>query len=292
MTEKKYIYIFLLPILGILFLLTIYPTIYTVFMSFHRYLLTKPYLGHPFVGFENYLNAFAGVTLPFLSSLKITFIYTFSSVAISMSLGIIIALLFTEWKIVGGKLFQSLFLLPMVLSPVVAGFFWRFMYNEAIGIISFLLTLVGLPVESILGGNLALVAVIVVDIWQWTPFVVLVCIAGLTALPTESLEAALIDGAGKFQIIQYVILPMLKPVILVALLFRTIDAFRAFDSIYILTGGGPGTATLTLTLLAYKTGFVFWDMGACSAYGIMMLTIAIMFSNVFIKLLHGEGYEA
>ena len=266
--------------------ITVYPFIYAVNESFHGRVLTRPQWGIPFVGFRNYVEAFAGFNLSFLHSLSITLVFTSCSVAASLILGIAISLFLLESEMKGKRLIQSLLLIPMVMSPVVVGFFWRFMYNELIGIIPYFLRLARIPHNSILGSaDSALPAVIIVDIWEWTPFTILVCLAGLAALPIEPFESAKLDGASKWQIFRYITLPLLRPTLMVALIFRTIDAFKTFDSIYIMTKGGPGVATETLTLMGYKVGFEFFQMGTASAYAILMLVIGIIFTNSYLKLL-------
>jgi multiple sugar transport system permease protein len=177
----------------------------------------------------------------------------------------------------------------MVIPPIVAGLIWRFMYDDAIGLINYIVTLIGLNRQAWLGSPvLALPAIIITDIWQWTPFLMLIVLAGLHALPEEPFEAARVDGATNWQILRFITIPMLKNVILVGFLIRIIELFRTFDTIYIMTEGGPGTATETMSIRSYLLGFRFFATGRATAFSLIMLFIIIYICSRFIKALQNE----
>ncbi len=172
----------------------------------------------------------------------------------------------------------------MVMTPVITGLGFRFMYNFDYGIIPYLMNLSGLPKVEILGNpRYALNAIILTDIWQWTPFAMAVLLAGLESLPREILEVAKVDGASKLQTFRYVLLPLLRPYIGVVLLIRVMDSFRMFDKLFMMTRGGPGLATETLTLYTWTVGFAWFDMGKASAMGLFMLVSIIMIGEIVMK---------
>jgi multiple sugar transport system permease protein len=180
-------------------------------------------------------------------------------------------------------------IVPMMLTPVVIGVIWRLMYDPNFGIIAFLLRSVGLPpIEWLAHGNLAFIAVVLVDVWNWTPFMFLVTLAGLESMPVEPFEAAQMDGASRWQILRDHTLPMLMPTLLVALLVRSMDALRIFDHIYIMTMGGPGAATEVASLYLYKTAFKFSDFGYAAAGLFVLLILITVLSRVYIRFLGKE----
>jgi multiple sugar transport system permease protein len=201
---------------------------------------------------------------------------------VQLLLGMGIALLLQRQVIARGLLRTAL-LLPMMTTPVVVGLIWRFMYNPTQGILNYLLGQVGLPTPNWLGSlQTGFIAVMIADIWEWTPFMVLILLAALQTLPQEPFEAAAIDGASAWQAFLHITLPLLRPTIVVAVLIRAIDSFKTFDLVYVLTNGGPGTSTETLSFYTYKWGFKFFQMGYASALSFVMLIMVIIFANVLI----------
>jgi len=191
----------------------------------------------------------------------------------------------------GRSLFRSALLIPMMLPPVVVGVVWRLMLNADFGAINGTLKGAGANTDSLTwtaSPVLALASVIAVDIWQWTPFMFLVLLAGLQAIPQEPYEAALIDGSSAWQTFRYVTLPLLKPAILIALLLRTMDLLRVFDQIFILTEGGPGFATETVSLYIYRTAFRFFDFGYAAAMSFVLLVLTNIISVSYIRLLQKQ----
>jgi multiple sugar transport system permease protein len=283
MPKVNWAHLFLIPAISILLILAIYPTIYAIYMSFHGLYLERPELGLPFVGLANYLELF---TYPdFWNSLKVTFIFVPLTVVFSLFLGLGLALILNE-EFKGRGIIRSILILPLVLTPVVIGFNWRFMYSETVGVIPYLLKLIGIQVKSILGEPIpALLAVLIVDVWQWTPFMLLILLSGLQMIPKDPYEAAEIDGATSWQKFRHITLPLLKPAVLVALVMRTMDAIRTFDTIWVITGGGPGSATELLTILGYRVTFEWFRIGAGSAFAIVILFISVAIANLYIKYL-------
>jgi multiple sugar transport system permease protein len=172
----------------------------------------------------------------------------------------------------------------MIIAPMVIGATFRYLLNPDFGIINYILNIFGLPKYAFLGNSsLALNSLIVVDIWQWTPFMILVLLAGLESLPEEPYEAAKIDGANFWQELKYITIPLLKPIISIAVLIRTMDAFKAFDKIFMMTSGGPGSSTETLSYFVWKVGFQWFKMGEASAMGIFMLYFVVFLSWLYIR---------
>ena len=186
-------------------------------------------------------------------------------------------------------LIRTILILPTMMTPVVVGLIWRFMYNPELGMANYLLSFLGLGPFNWLGNrHLAMYAVMFADIWQWTPFMALVMLAGLQALPDEPFEAASIDGASGLQMVRYITLPLLRPTMLVAVLIRLMDAFKSFDLIFVLTGGGPGMTTEVLSFHIYRTGFKFFHMGYAAAMSYVMLVIVVLVSQILIRFLARE----
>lgn len=272
-------YLMFLPALVFLLIITLPPFLYGLAISFTNWPLTIPSEGQAFVGLSNYRDLLHNPD--FFQIVKTTLIYTVSAVGLSFLIGFGIALLLNK-PIRGRGLYQTLLLVPMVSTPVVIGLGFKYMYNSQYGIITYLLSLIGLPRVSFLGDpSLALAAVIAVEIWQWTPFVALVLLAGLESQPRQPLEAANVDGASRIQIFRYITLPQMKRVIMVVLLIRTMDALRSFDLIYMMTRGGPGNTTETLIMSAWRQGFSFFNMGIAAAIAMMMLYLVLVSSWTF-----------
>ncbi|NPV54265.1 MAG: sugar ABC transporter permease [Firmicutes bacterium] len=272
------------PTVAYLIALTIFPLIYSLYISLFDYTLTGG--GAKFVGLGNY--AFLLKDPDFWISALNTLIIVASTVSIELVLGMVIAILLNRrWK--GFGLFQLLIFIPMMLSPLVLGYFWKFMYDSQFGIINWFLSLVGTgPVSWLTSRALALPSIILVDVWQWTPFMVLIILAGLQTVPVEEYEAASLDRASSWLQFRKITLPYLKPSILLATLLRTIDSFRMFDLVYILTGGGPGNSTQTLSLAAYKYGYQFFQIGKAAALSWVMVIIVNIIVTILMKVIKGK----
>jgi len=273
---------YILPALIVMALITLYPFIYTVTLSFHEWNLTT-FQGKQFVGIDNYIQFFNESDTR--DSLKVTLIYLVSCVGVEFILGIAIAFLF-DTKFKGQNVIRNLLLFPMLMCPVVAGLIWRWILNAELGIANYVVQLIGLsPIPWLTQPRLALFSVILADIWQWTPFIFLICLAGLQAVPRGLIEAARIDGASWVDIQRFISLPIIRPVILTGLLIRMIDAIRFVDKIFVLTYGGPGSATSVLGFLIYLRGFKYFQMGLTAAYSLVLLALIILLANILIRSL-------
>ena len=223
----------------------------------------------------------------FWNSLRITLIFVISVVSIEFLLGLGIALSLCV-KVPGQRVFRSLLIIPMMIAPVVVALMWVLIVYPGRSILNYLLSFLCIGRYEWLGDRrLALFILILVDVWQWTPFMMLVLLSGLLALPVEPYEAAKVDGANSWQIFRYLTVPLLKPTILVSLLIRSIDAFRIFDKVFVITQGGPGNSTMTLSMLIYNTAFKSMDMGKAAALSWVLIVIMIGFCQILIKLTPG-----
>jgi multiple sugar transport system permease protein len=226
-----------------------------------------------FVGLDNYRrDVFNGA---FGDALVTTIILTVIGLAIQLPIGIGLALLLHR-NLTGTRVFRTVLLLPMLLTPVAVGLMWRFMLDTDLGVINWLLDTVGLSRIDWLGEKWAArVAIALVDSWQSIPFVMLMTLAALSTLPEGPLEAARVDGASTWRVFRFVTLPMLRPVLYITLMIRVVDSLKLFDILFILTRGGPGTATQTVGLLTYNTGFNFLETGRAAALGVATAIITL-----------------
>lgn len=274
--ERHILIILLVPLLATLCAVLLYPLGYSLVLSFCKWSIARPFLGKKFVGISQYLKAFRSG--PFLISIVNTFIFTGAAVSIQLLLGIGIALLLHgDFK--GRRVFQTILFIPVVLTPVGVGILWKILLNTDIGLIPYLLSRIGFHGISLLSNPLlAKLCIIMVDVWTETPFVFILVLASLKSLPLEPFEAAHIDGASPRQIFRYITLPLIKPVILVVLLIRVMDVFRIFDTIYILTGGGPGSATESVSTHTLRAMFQWFKTGYASALSFIILVIIMVIS--------------
>lgn len=286
--RKRHYLILLGPTLLILAAMLAFPTAYVLLVSLRDFKLTDPAAGNPFVGFENYKALLSNQA--FFSALWKSTVFTVASVALSFVIGLAVALLLNRRDIRGVGLARTTILVPLILTPLVIGATYRFMLERDNGIFNEIIALVGLErIPFLADPTWAMVSVVLADVWQWTPFAALVLLAGLESLPAEPFEAAQVDGASRWAEFRYITLPLLAPVIAVVLLIRTMDAFREFDKIFIMTGGGPGTATETLPIFLYRAGFQDFNMGFSAATGVIMLIIVTLVSSLYVKRIHSAG---
>jgi multiple sugar transport system permease protein len=272
--------IFLLPAVLVMLVIALYPFVYTVVLSFQNWNLAA-FQPRRFVGVNNYLAFFTDPDV--WRALKVTALYVLGAVGIELTLGIMIAFLF-DVGFRGESLARNLLLLPMVMSSVVVGLIWRWIFNAELGVLNYLLGLVGVPRQAWLTEpGLALAAVITADVWQWTPLVFLVCLAGLKAVPPDTLDSARLDGATWWQIQRYVALPAIKPILLSVLLIRTIDCLRSVDAIFIMTYGGPAGSTGVLGFHIYLKGFKLFQMGLTAAYSLIYMALIIVLAKLLIS---------
>jgi multiple sugar transport system permease protein len=267
------------PAILILVLFTVAPFVRTIYLSFTHVKMGRKIL-ITWIGTENYSRLFNDDL--FWIALRHTATFTIVAVLGELILGYMIALLLygevSRWR----SLFRSLFLLPMVLSPVVIGITWRALLNPSFGWVNHLL---GTHQFQWLGTpSHALYVLAMVDIWQWTPFMFLIILAGLQGLPTEVLEAARVDGASPIQLFIQVIWPIMLPITTVAVLLRSIDALKIFDLVYNLTFGGPGTSTETMSFYMYRLAFKSFDHGYAAAVSVFLSIVTTILVTLFLRV--------
>ena len=276
-------YLLIAPTIIVLLALSIYPLIFAIKTSFQ----TNTADGLQW-SLANFTRLFTDRF--FFVALSHTFVYAAVALTLEFLFGLGLALLLNS-AIRGRSLFRAIMLVPMMLPPVVVGVVWRLMYNADFGAINGTLKIFGVNTESFIwtaSPRIALLCAIIVDVWQWTPFVFLVLLAGLQAIPQEPYEAARIDGSSAWQTFRFITLPLLKPAILIALLLRTMDLLRVFDQIYILTEGGPAFSTETVSLYIYRTAFRFFDFGYAAAMSFVLLLLTNIISAAYIRILQRE----
>ena len=273
-------YPFVVPALVILCLVTLYPVAYVFYLSLQRRLLIFHIAR--FVGLDNYLFLLGDSR--FWNALKNTLYFTGLSVSAELFLGLCLAILLNRTFPFRGFM-RALILIPWAIPTVVSAKMWEWMYNSDFGVINYLL---GTNVNWLGSPSWALNAAVFMDVWKTTPFVAILLTAGLQTIPRDLYQAAWLDGAGPWSLFRKITLPLLKPVILVVLIFRTLDAFRVFDAVYVLTGGGPADTTETLSVYAYKVFFQTLQFGYGSTLSIVVFLSVGCISLFYVSLLRKE----
>jgi multiple sugar transport system permease protein len=274
------------PALLVLAAVSIFPFIYIIVMSLSSVRMIGG-ISFDWVGLDNWTRLFGdgAVWQSWLRS--ITFFVL--SVGLQMTLGIGVALAIYETRR-GRNIITSLVLMPMFMAPVIVGLLGRFLTDSTYGLYAWFLDTIGLYNGDILGtGTSAFIAVTLMDVWEWTPLIALIVLAGLTSMPKQVLEAAAIDGASYWARLRDIVLPMISGVIIVALLIRSMDAIRYFDIILNTTNGGPADATKIVPIRLYETAFRFFDLGYAAAIGLSMLAVTIVMANLFMRILKQRG---
>lgn len=290
--QRRLAWLLLSPALLVIFGIALFPVGWTVWESLHRHDLQMPWLGKPFVGLDNYGQLLRDAR--FWSALGHTGFFTASTVTLELLFGLVLALAMDRafrWR----GLFRAAILIPWALPTVVAGLLWRFLFEARWGMVNLVLTRAAIieePIVWLIGPHTAWIPVILADVWKTTPFVALVLLAGLQIIPRELYEAAAVDGAGPLRRLWRITLPLLRPAILVALIFRTLDAFRVFDLIYVLTGGGPGTATEPLALYAFNSLFQNLRFGFGSAMAVVIFAVTFTLALLYVRFLGAFREEA
>ena len=263
---------FTIPTWIFLSLTILIPFIYGIYISFLNINLAS-FLPASFIGFDNYLNVLRAPET--WSTFQITLVITIFGLLVQIPLGIILALALHE-NLRGTKIFRSILITPMLLTPVAVGLTYRFMFDTDLGVINWTLGLLNIEKVNWLGSQTsALFAIIIVDSWQSIPFVMLLVLAALTAISPSLYEAARVDGASSSQIFRNLTLPLITPTLLVITMIKIMDFLKLFDTLFILTRGGPGNATTTLGLWTYKTGFIFLELSRAAALGVIVAIISL-----------------
>jgi multiple sugar transport system permease protein len=284
--ERRFATLLLAPAFLALLATTTFPLLFLIYTSVYRLDLAMPF-SNGFVGLENYKVLLADDR--FWHSLVVSLVYTIATVILQVVVGLALALFVMDMKR-GQSWFRLIAILPVVLSPAVVGMIWRtFMLAPEFGIIDYLAITAGLGSKNWLGDpTLALVSVIVIHTWQWTPFAFMVLLASLAALPEDIYEAAKIDRASAWQRFVRITLPLIRPAIVMVIIMRTMVALTAFAAIFTVTGGGPGTATEILNLYAYRKSFTELSIGYGSALAVALLIVTIIISWLLFAIRRGK----
>ncbi len=282
-SDRTLAYLLVAPSIAVLLALSIYPLIHAVTLSLHIGSGTSARWSP-----GNFVRLASDQF--FLSALGHTLVFAAAALTIEFLIGLGLAVLLNN-QFRGRGFFRAGLLVPMMLPTVVVGVIWRLMLNPNFGAVNGTMKGAGINTTSLTWTSspyLAMLSIIAVDVWQWTPFMFLILLAGLQAIPQEPYEAALIDGSSAWQTFRHVTLPLLKPAILVALLLRTMDLLRVFDQVFILTEGGPGFATETISLYIYRTAFRFSNFGYAAAMSFVLLIITNTISAFYIRVLQSK----
>lgn len=284
-TDNKMKFALIVPVVVFILCIAIFPLLFSLYMMLSKW--TPGSGGIVFIGLQNFKAIFKDPR--FFHSLWLSFAYVATLVAAELIIGTLLAILLQK-EIRGKNFFRVSYMLPMLLSPVAISYVWRMIFDFNVGPANFFLGWFGVqPIEWLTGSFTAVLCLVIVDIWQWTPFMTLTILAAFEALPEELFEAAVVDGGSAFKIFQKITLPLATPIIVTIVLLRTIDAFKVFDTVYILTGGGPGTATELLNFYIYLKGFRAFDLGYGTAMSWIQLVVIIAMFMYVIKSLKRIG---
>lgn len=270
---------FVVPAVAVVGSVIVFPWVFTVWMSLHEWTVGG---ARSFTGLSNYTRLVSDER--FLTSVGHTLVYTVLAVILPLIFGTFAALIFNSRMPFRGVL-RGVFVMPMMATPVAIALVWTMMFHPQLGVLNYLLSLVGIgPQAWVFNPSTVIPSLVLVETWQWTPLVMLIVLGGLAAIPTEPYESAAIDGANVLQRFRYITLPMIAPFLMVAVIIRTIDALKSFDIIYAITQGGPGTASETINLYLYSVAFAYYDVGYGSAIAVVFFAIVIALSLLMLHL--------
>jgi multiple sugar transport system permease protein len=278
--DRRQALVYPAPAVIALFLIVIIPIGYNLYLSSTKWTIG---LGQPrFIGIGNFVDLLTDERV--LNGMKVMVYFSGLSLSLEVVLGLLIALyLNREFK--GSEIVQAIYIFPFAATPVAVALIWRVMLNPEIGVMNYLLKSVGLPGSLWVSSPQTVIpALVLVDVWKWTPMITLIVLAGLKSLPHEPYEAAQIDGANALQIFRYITLPLIRPVLIAALMLRSLDNLKEFDMIYTITQGGPGIASETLYLYSYTVGFSFFKAGYGSALMVVVFLIVLVFNVVMNRM--------
>lgn len=264
---------FILPGLAATLAIIVFPWVFTVWMSFHEWKLGSD---ASWVGWRNYAELVFNQR--FREAIWHTFYFSVLAVVLPLALGTAAAVVFhREFPLRG--LLRTLFIMPMMATPVAIALIWTMMFHPQLGVLNYLLSLIGIgPSEWVFARATVIPSLALVEVWLWTPFVMIIVLGGLAAIPTEPYESALLDGASGWQMFRHITLPLVMPFIVVAGIIRTIDALKAFEVIYVISNGGPGTASETINLYLYSQAFAYYNVGNASAVVVVFFAIVASLS--------------
>lgn len=281
---------FLTPAMLVVIAIGIVPVIYSIQLSLTSYSFVLPGRTGQWVGLDNYASLASNAG--FLAAVARTGIFTFSAVSLELMVGLLLAAGLNATGRERGPLL-GLLIIPMILTPVIVGLMFNFAVNPQFGpLASAWRAATGTPIDALGTPVGSFATLVLVDVWQWSCFMALMLWAGMQGLPSSPLEAAAVDGATAFQRLRLIMLPMLRPVVVVAVIFRAAEAVREFDKVFVLTGGGPGSATEVLDLFTYRVAFVKWDMSLGAAMGVVEFLAALAAAYVFFRIVTRSGRAA
>ena len=285
LSDRAVAWIFITPTLLLLLAINIYPLIYAISMSFTNFYANKLGREIKWVGLKNYAKILGKEAI--WERMQITASFMFWTLLLQAIIGLSLALLLNK-KFKGNELLTTLIVLPMMLSPAVVGVFWTYLYNPQVGLFNYIVNFFydfG-SFDMIGSSTLAPWAIVIVDTWMWTPFTMLICLAGLRSIPNYLYEAAEVDRANRLQQFIYITLPSVLPFLLLALLFRGIENFKMFDMVVELTSVGPGSATELASIQLKREAFEKWKTGYSSAYAVILFVTIFGFGNVYVKVMN------
>lgn len=268
-----------LPALVVVLAVIVFPWLFTLYMSVHDWRIVGE---KEFVGFANFVTL-AGDGR-FLEAIWHTFYFTVLAVVLPVAFGVLAALVFhREFPFRG--LLRTLFIMPMMATPVAIALVWTMMFHPQLGVLNYLLSRVGIPPQLwVFEASTVIPSLALVEVWHWTPLVMLIVLGGLASLPSEPYESARIDGATEWQMFRHITWPLVLPFVMVAVVIRTIDALKAFDTIFVITQGGPGTASETINIYLYLQAFSFYNMGHAAAVVVVFFVIIVILSLLLLWL--------
>jgi multiple sugar transport system permease protein len=277
---------FVVPALIVVGGVIIFPWVFTLWMSVNGWQIG---VEQHFVGLANYQRLLSDAR--FLDSLWRTLVYSFLSVVAPLLLGTAAALVFNT-KLPARGLLRGIFVMPMMATPVAIAVVWTMMFHPQLGILNYLLSLVGIgPQTWVFHPNSVIPSLVLVETWQWTPLVMLIVLGGLASLPAEPYESAALDGANAWHQFRYITLPLIVPFLMIAVIIRTIDALKSFDIIYAITQGGPGTASETINLYLYSVAFAYYDLGYGSVIAVVFFILIIALSLILIYMRQRTSWQ-
>jgi len=281
-TDRRLRISLVIPAIIGIWLVVGFPLLYAFYISLHNYILSQGGIN----GFNpsNYPQIFKDSLL--IGATRNTIILTMSVVISEILIGFGLALLLNNKRLKGRDIYLLILLIPMLMPPITVGTIWRMLLHPELGILNYAMGVIGLPQPAWLGDpRLAMVTIIIVDIWHETSFILLILLAGLTSLPDELYEAAMIDGANSRQQFRFLTIPLMMPTLLVAILIRMIAALKTYDLVYILTRGGPGISTETISYYIYRVAFVFLDMGKSAAMSFLLLLVIVGLTLILMRVM-------
>jgi multiple sugar transport system permease protein len=270
---------FVLPALVVVLAIIIFPWVFTIWMSLHEWKVGSP---TTFVGLANFMRL---PTDPrFVEAIGHTIFYTALSVLLPLLFGTFAAVVFHQ-KFTGRGFLRGVFIMPMMATPVAIALVWTMMFHPQLGVLNYLLSLIGLPPQLwVFHPATVIPSLVLVETWQWTPLVMLIVLGGLASIPAEPYESAQIDGANIWQVFRYITLPLIAPFLFIAAMIRMIDAVKSFDIIFAITQGGPGSASETINLYLYSVAFIYYDLGYGSAIAVVFFVLIVMLAAVLLYL--------